>query len=109
MLADGPDDLQIRHIPAGLVIPSGLTFHVLEVVADTGATPIARIDAVLYAHKATPILSWQVTAPAYEYRLPHLWLSVRSFVTEGDAIDALGRLRELIITGALPDDLRDVI
>jgi len=71
--------------------------------------PLARIDAILYASRATPILSWQITAPAHEYQMPHVWMAVRAFATEGDCIDALWRLLGLAEAGCLPMDLRDAV
>lgn len=102
--------LRVRHVPDGVSVTSGITFHVLEQVLPDGTLrPLARIDAVLYASRATPVLSWQITAPAHEYRMPHVWMAVRGFTTEGDAIDALWRLHGLAEAGSLPVDLRDVV
>jgi len=102
--------IQMRHIADGIVVPGGITFHVLEQVLPDGTLRgVARIDAVLYVDRSSPRMSWQITAPAFEYQLPHLWLAVRAFGTEGDCIDALWRLRGLAELGLLPVDLRDAV
>lgn len=109
-MIDATYQVQIRHVPEGVSVTSGLTFHILEQLLPDGSShPLARIDAVLYASRATPVLSWQITAPAHEYQMPHVWMAVRAFVTEGDAIDTLWRLRGLAEAGGLAVDLRDVI
>ena len=102
--------VQMRHVPGGISVKCGLAFHVLEQVLPDGTLRLlARIDAILYASRATPILSWQITAPAFEYDMPNTWMAVRGFSTEGDAIDALWRLRGMAEIGLLPKDLRDVV
>ena len=102
--------VQMRHVPDGIPVVSGLTFHVLEQVLPDGTLRLlARIDAILYASRATPILSWQITAPAFEYEMAHVWMAVRAFQSEGDCIDALWRLRGMAEIGLLPKDLRDVV
>ena len=102
--------VQMRHVPDGIPVVSGLTFHVLEQVLPDGSLRLlARIDAILYASRATPILSWQITAPAFEYDMAHVWMAVRAFESEGDCIDALWRLRGMAELGLLPKDLRDVV
>ena len=102
--------VQMRHVPDGIPVISGLTFHVLEQVLPDGTLRLlARIDAILYASRATPILSWQITAPAFEYEMAHVWMAVRAFQSEGDCIDALWRLRGMAEIGLLPKDLRDVV
>lgn len=102
--------LRMRHVVEGIPVRAGLTFHLLEQVLPDGTVhQLARIDAVLYATRATPVLSWQITAPAHEYRMPHVWMAVRAFTTEGDAIDALWRLHGLAEAGSLPVDLRNVV
>ena len=102
--------VQMRHVPDGIPVVSGLTFHVLEQVLPDGSLRLlARIDAVLYAHGSNPRLSWQITAPAFEYDMAHVWMAVRAFETEGDCIDALWRLRGMAELGLLPKDLRDAI
>jgi len=109
-MIDTTHQVQMRHLPDGIVVPGGITFHVMEQVLPDGTLrPLARIDAILYATRANPVLSWQITAPAFEYQLPHLWLAVRAFGTEGDTIDALWRLRGMAELGVLPMDLRDAI
>ena len=102
--------VQMRHVPEGVSVHAGITFHVLEQVLPDGTLrALARIDAILYASRATPILSWQITAPAFEYAMPNTWMAVRAFSTEGDAIDALWRLRGMAELGLLPTDLRDAV
>ena len=102
--------VQMRHVPEGISVHAGITVHVLEQVLPDGTLRgLARIDAVLYASRATPILSWQITAPAFEYAMPHTWMAVRAFETEGDCIDALWRLRGFAELGLLPTDLRDAV
>ena len=102
--------VQMRHVPEGITVHAGITFHVLEQVLPDGTLRgLARIDAVLYADRSNPRLSWQITAPAYEYQMPHAWMAVRAFETEGDCIDALWRLRGMAELGFLPTDLRDAV
>ena len=109
-MIDCTSQVQIRHVSDGVIIPGGITFHVMEqVLPDNTVRPLVRIDAVLYASGSKPILSWQITAPAFEYDLPHLWLAVRAFETEGDTLDALWRLRGMAELALLPTDLRDAI
>ena len=109
-MVDCTYQVQMRHVPDGIPVISGLTFHVLEQVLPDGTLRLlARIDAILYASRATPILSWQITAPAFEYEMAHVWMAVRAFQSEGDCIDALWRLRGMAEIGLLPKDLRDVV
>lgn len=106
----GTNRVQIRALRHHPIVPGGITFHVMEqVLPDNTVRPLVRIDAVLYESGSKPILSWQLTAPAFEYDLPHLWLAVRAFETEGDTLDALWRLRGMAEEGLLPTDLRDAI
>ena len=102
--------VQMRHVIDGIIIPAGITFHVLEQELPDGTLrPLARIDAILYASRSNPVLEWRITAPAFEYQMPDVWMAVRAFSTEGDAIDALWRLRGMAELGLLPTDLRDAI
>jgi len=109
-MIDCTRQVQMRHVPEGIIIPSGITFHVMEQVLPDGTLrALARIDAILYAQRSNPILEWRITAPGFEYQMPDVWLAVRAFSTEGDAIDALWRLRGMAEEGNLPNDLRDAI
>ena len=109
-MIDCISQVQIRHVPDGILVPGGITFHVMEQVLPDGTLrPLARIDALLYARRSNPVLEWRITAPAIEYQMPHVWMAVRAFSTEGDAIDALWRLRGMAEEGLLPTDLRDAI
>ncbi len=109
-MIDCTSQLQVRHVSDGIIIPGGITFHVLEQVLPNGTLrPLARIDAILYARRSNPVLEWRITAPAFEYQMPDVWMAVRAFGTEGDAIDALWRLRGMAELGLLPTDLRDGI
>ena len=109
-MIDCTRQVQMRHVPEGIIIPSGITFHVLEQVLPDGTLrALARIDAILYAQRSNPVLEWRITAPGFEYQMPDVWLAVRAFSTEGDAIDALWRLRGMAEEGNLPNDLRDAI
>ena len=109
-MIDCTSQVQIRHVPDGILIPGGITFHVMEQVLPDGTLrPLARIDALLYARRSNPVLEWRITAPAFEYQMPDVWMAVRAFGTEGDAIDALWRLRGMAELGLLPTDLRDGI
>ena len=109
-MIDCTREVQMRHVPEGIIIPSGITFHVLEQVLPDGTLrALARIDAILYAQRSNPVLEWRITAPAFEYQMPDVWMAVRAFSTEGDAIDALWRLRGMAELGLLPTDLRDAI
>ena len=102
--------VQIRHLPDGILVPGGITFHIMEQVLPDGTLrALARIDALLYARRSNPVLEWRITAPAYEYQMPDVWMAVRAFSTEGDTIDALWRLRGMAELGLLPTDLRDAI
>jgi len=107
-MIDCTREVQMRHVPEGIIIPGGITFHVMEQVLPDGTLrPLARIDAILYARRSDPVLEWRITAPAFEYQMPDVWMAVRAFSTEGDAIDALWRLRGMAEEGLLPTDLRD--
>ena len=87
--------VQMRHVPDGIPVVSGLTFHVLEQVLPDGSLRLlARIDAILYASRATPILSWQITAPAFEYDMAHVWMAVRA---------SLRRVLEVVTIADLAD------
>ena len=109
-MIDCTRQVQMRHVPEGIIIPSGITFHVMEQVLPDGTLrALARIDAILYAQRSNPVLEWRITAPGFEYQMPHVWIAVRAFSTEGDAIDALWRLRGMAEEGNLPNDLRDAI
>jgi len=109
-MIDCTRQVQMRHVPEGIIIPSGITFHVMEQVLPDGTLrALARIDAILYAQRSNPVLEWRITAPGFEYQMPDVWLAVRAFSTEGDAIDALWRLRGMAEEGNLPNDLRDAI
>ena len=109
-MVDCTNEVQIRHVPDGIIIPGGITFHVLETLNWDGTLrSLARIDAILYARRSDPVLEWRITAPAYEYAMPNTWMAVRAFSTEGDAIDALWRLLGMAEHWALPTDLRDAI
>ena len=109
-MSDCTSQVQIRHVPDGILVPGGITFHVMEQVLPDGTLrPLARIDALLYARRSNPVLEWRITAPAFEYQMPDVWMAVRAFGTEGDAIDALWRLRGMAELGLLPTDLRDGI
>ena len=109
-MVDCTSQVQIRHVPDGIIIPGGITFHVLETLTIDGTVrPLARIDAILYASRSNPVLEWRITAPAYEYAMPNTWMAVRAFSTEGDAIDALWRLLGMAEFFCLPTDLRDAI
>jgi hypothetical protein len=109
-MIDCTRQVQMRHVPEGIIIPSGITFHVMEQVLPDGTLrSLARIDAILYAQRSNPVLEWRITAPGFEYQMPDVWLAVRAFSTEGDAIDALWRLRGMAEEGNLPNDLRDAI
>ena len=109
-MIDCTRQVQMRHVPEGIIIPSGITFHVMEQVLPDGTLrALARIDAILYAQRSNPVLEWRITAPAFEYQMPDVWMAVRAFSTEGDAIDALWRLRGMAEEGNLPNDLRDAI
>ena len=109
-MIDCTSQVQIRHVSDGIIIPSGITFHVMEQVLPDGTLrPLARIDAILYVSRSNPVLELRITAPAFEYQMPDVWMAVRTFGTEGDAIDALWRLRGLAELGLLPTDLRDGI
>ena len=104
------NEVQIRHVPDGIIIPGGITFHVLETLNMDGTIrPLARIDALLYARRSNPVLEWRITAPAFEYQMPDVWMAVRTFSTEGDAIDALWLLLGMAQHWYLPADLRDAI
>ena len=109
-MIDCTRQVQMRHVPEGIIIPSGITFHVMEQVLPDGTLrPLARIDAILFVSRSNPVLEWRITAPAFEYQMPDVWMAVRAFSTEGDAIDALWRLRGMAEEGNLPNDLRDAI
>jgi len=109
-MIDCTRQVQMRHVPEGIIIPSGITFHLMEQVLPDGTLrALARIDAILYAQRSNPVLEWRITAPGFEYQMPDVWLAVRAFSTEGDAIDALWRLRGMAEEGNLPNDLRDAI
>jgi len=109
-MIDCTRQVQMRHVPEGIIIPSGITFHLMEQVLPDGTLrALARIDAILYAQRSNPVLEWRITAPAFEYQMPDVWMAVRAFSTEGDAIDALWRLRGMAEEGNLPNDLRDAI
>ena len=109
-MIDCTRQVQMRHVPEGIIIPSGITFHILEQVLPDGTLrALARIDAILYVSRSNPVLEWRITAPAFEYQMPDVWMAVRAFSTEGDAIDALWRLRGMAEEGNLPNDLRDAI
>ena len=109
-MIDCTRQVQMRHVPEGIIIPSGITLHVMEQVLPDGTLrALARIDAILYAQRSNPVLEWRITAPGFEYQMPDVWLAVRAFSTEGDAIDALWRLRGMAEEGNLPNDLRDAI
>ena len=102
--------LDVRYMPEGMPCEGGRTYHVLnQHCSDGTVNTIARIDAtvVTVMHKAT--ILWYINAPGHEYDMPHLWIAVRAWDTEGDAIDALWRLRKLANAGQLPLDLRDAI
>ena len=109
-MIDCTSQVQIRHVPDGILVPGGITFHVMEQVLPDGTLrALARIDALLYARRSNPVLEWRITAPAFEYQMPDVWMAVRTFGTEGNTIDALWRLRGMAELGLLPTDLRDAI
>ena len=109
-MVDATHALEMRYLPDGIPCEGGRTYHVLSQVCDDGTTrQLARIDATVVTVAGTASILWYINAPAFEYDLPHVWMAVRAFNVEGDAIDALWRLRGLAEAGALPTDLRDVI
>jgi hypothetical protein len=109
-LVDATNRLELRYLPDGIPTDGGRTYHILsQECADGTSNQLARIDATVVTVLAEATILWYVNAPAYEYQMPHIWMAVRAFPTEGDAIDALWRLRRLAEHRSLPMDLRDAI
>jgi len=109
-MVNAPHQLDMRYLPDGVPCEGGRTYHVLAQVCDDGWTAeLARIDATVVTVMGKATILWYINAPGYEYDMPHVWIAVRAWDTEGDAIDALWRLRELAKCGELPRDLRDAI
>ena len=109
-MVDATHSLEMRYLPDGVPVNGGRTYHVLQQVCDDSTVNLlARIDATVVTVVGTASILWYINAPANEYDMPHVWMAVRAFSTEGDAIDALWRLRGLAEKGLLPTDLRDAI
>jgi hypothetical protein len=109
-MVDATHSLEMKYLPVGVPCEGGRTYHILSQVCDDGTVCLlARIDATVVNVVGTATILWYINAPAIEYDMPHVWMAVRSWSTEGDAIDALWRLRGLAQAGQLPNDLRDAI
>jgi len=109
-MIDAANCLEMQYLPDGVPCEGGRTYHVLsQVCVDGTQNQLARIDATVVTVMGKATILWYVNAPGYEYEMPHRWIAVRAWDTEGDAIDALWRLRKLADAGRLPLDLRDAI
>ena len=109
-MVDATHSLEMKYLPDGVPCEGGRTYHILSQVCDDGTIHLlARIDATVVTQGGNAVILWYINAPAVEYQMPHVWMAVRAFSTEGDAIDALWRLRGMAELGLLPTDLRDGI
>ena len=109
-MVDATHSLEMKYLPDGVPCDGGRTYHILSQVCDDGTINLlARIDATVVTQCRNAVILWYINAPAIEYQMPHVWMAVRAFATEGDAIDALWRLRGMAELGLLPTDLRDAI
>jgi hypothetical protein len=109
-MVDATHSLEMHYLENGVPCEGGRTYHVLSQVCDDGTqNQLARIDATVVTVMGEAKILWYINAPGYEYDMPHVWIAVRAWDTEGDAIDALWRLRKLAKAGQLPLDLRDAI
>jgi hypothetical protein len=109
-MVDATNRLEMQYTPNGVPCEGGRTYHVLSQVCDDGTqNQLARIDATVVTVMGEAKILWYINAPGHEYDMPHVWIAVRAWDTEGDAIDALWRLRKFAKAGQLPLDLRDAI
>jgi hypothetical protein len=109
-MLDATHQLEMRYLETGTPCEGGRTYHILsQNFEDHTQHQLARIDAMVVHVMNEATLMWYINAPGHEYDMPHVWIAVRAFHTEGEAIDALWRLRHLAAAGELPVDLRDAI
>ena len=100
----------MEHIPHGEFVQGGAVLHKLwRFPPEGGQVLVARVQCGVVMYRATPSISWYVSAPVPHPHGEPLVVAMRAFDTEGDAMDALLRLEALGCDGVLPADLRDAI